>query len=243
MKRYRKPYRLKRKRPIWKNRFFRPGILVLILLGGFFYFLFFSEFFQIKKIIVTGEKEVSKEDIKSLVPSKNIFLVNTKEIKKAILDKFPQISAAEIHRGLFDVLNIVVTERVAKAVWCEQDQCFLIDGDGVAFKEAPPETDLIKIFGGKDLVEKEKIGQLLEIQSKLKEKLNIPTTEAFLVSDERVNIKTADGWDVYFNLKGDLDWQIRELSSVLEKEIPPEKRGNLEYIDLRFSRVYYKYKQ
>ena len=61
------------------------------------------------------------------------------------------------------------------------------------------------------------------------------------VSEKRLNTKTSEGWEIYFNLKGDLNWQITELGLVSEKQIPLEDRGELEYIDLRFSRVYYKY--
>ena len=72
--------------------------------------------------------------------------------------------------------------------------------------------------------------------------LKIPIAELFLISEERINIQTSDGWTVYFNPKGDISWQITELSLVLAKQIPPEKRGELDYIDLRFSRIYFKYK-
>ena len=66
------------------------------------------------------------------------------------------------------------------------------------------------------------------------------TTGAVIVSEERLNVKTSEGWEIYFNTADDLDWQVQELALVLEKQITPEKRRNLEYIDLRFSRVYYK---
>ena len=63
-----------------------------------------------------------------------------------------------------------------------------------------------------------------------------------MVSDRRFNAKTAEGWEVYFTPKEDLNWQITELKAVLENEISPERRGNLEYIDLRFEKIYIKYK-
>ncbi len=53
-----------------------------------------------------------------------------------------------------------------------------------------------------------------------------------------MNVNTADGWEVYFNPKGDLNWQITELAAILENRIPLEKRKNLKYIDLRFNKVY-----
>jgi cell division septal protein FtsQ len=239
MRNYRKPYRVKRKRLILRNRFFWLGLLFLVVAGATFYFLFFSEFFQVEKVVVTGEEKISKEEIKTLIPQKNIFLTDLKKIRENILKKFPQIAEVEINRGLPDVLNVQVSERVAVAVWCEQD-CFLIDREGVVFEIAPLETDLVKIFGEKKLFGKDKISQILEIKSKLKENLDIGIKKASLVSPKRLNVETTENWEIYFNLERDLDWQITKLGLVLEKQIPPEKRRNLQYIDLRFSRIYYK---
>ena len=58
------------------------------------------------------------------------------------------------------------------------------------------------------------------------------------VSEQRLNVKTVSGWEVYFNLKGDIDWQITELKTILENKIPPKNWRNLDYIDLRFDRVF-----
>jgi len=80
----------------------------------------------------------------------------------------------------------------------------------------------------------------LDIQDKLKNIAGVTTTRAIIVSEERLNIAVSEGWEIYFNTEGDLDWQIKELWIVLEKQISPEKRKNLEYVDLRFSRVFYK---
>ena len=258
---YRRPHRYKRKKSIFRNRFFWLGILAFIIFGAVFYFLLFSKVFQVEKIIVTGEEKVSKEEIEFLVEkrlaskilffkTKSIFLVNLKEIRKDILNSFPQIAEVEIRQGFFDAVNIVVIERSGAAVWCQEEDCFLLDNQGVIFEEVletKPGLVLIKTKPGlgelgETIIEKEKLTQILEIKSKLAESLETFIKEVSLISDERLNVKTSEDWEIYFNLKGDLDWQITELSLVLEKQIPPEKRGELEYIDLRFSRVYYKYK-
>lgn len=258
---FRKLHRYKRKKPIFRNRFFRLGILAFVIIISFFYFLFFSEFFQVERIIISGQEKVSENDLRVLVEkklenkilfskTKSIFLINLNEIKEDILNDFPQIAEVKISRRFFDALNVVVTERLALAAWCREVQCFQIDNEGVIFEEVLMETGLIRIVDeqyldsfvlGEKVMEKEKLIQIFEIDSKLRENLKLSITEAFIISDERLNVKMAEGWYVYFNLKGDLDWQITELGLVLVKQIPSEKRGNLEYIDLRFgNRVYYK---
>lgn len=241
MKKYRKPYRIKKKKQVLSSRFIRSGVLIFIFLSLLFYFLFFSDFFSVKKLIITGHKKISQDQIKSFILKKNIFLTAVKEAEENILSDFPQIARVKIDRGLPDILRIEITERRAVAVWCE-DGCFLIDAEGIAFEKTSSEADFIKIFGAKELIEKEGLSRLFEVQAKLEESLGLSSNKAFFVSEERLNIETAEGWQIYFNLKGDIDWQITELKLALEKEIPPEKRGNLEYIDLRFSRIYYKYR-
>lgn len=241
--RYKKPYRVKKKKSILRSRFFWPGILILSAIGGVSYFLFFSGIFQIKKIIITGDQIVSEENIKAFVSQRNIFLVDTKKMEKDILGNFVQITKVEITRALPDTLNIQVVKRLSVALWCEDKNCFWVDNEAVIFGEVliPSEAEgLVKIFGAKELLNKEKISQILEIQEKFKDGVRVTTTQALIVSKERLNIKISEGWEIYFNTGGNLDWQLQELSLVLEKQITPAKRRSLEYVDLRFSRVYYK---
>lgn len=262
-RRFRKPYRIKRKKSILRNRFFWLGILVLVIVGAFFYFLFFSETFQIKRIIITGEEKVSKEGLKLLIEkkleneilffkTKSIFLINSNEIKNDILDNFPQIAEVEVSRGLPDALNIVAIERSGLAVWCQGDRCFLVDNGGVIFEESSPETDLPKILDRQDIdsfnlgekvIEENILASIFDIKKQLKGNLKINIEEFIIPNLGRLNVKITEGWEVYFNLKEDIGWQLTKLNLVLEEEIPPEKRGDLEYIDLRFTRVFYKYKE
>lgn len=209
-------------------------------MGGISYFLFFSGVFRIEKISVSGGEKISEENIKTLIHKGNIFLADTEEIEKNILSNFPQIGKVEIHRNFPDALDVLVMERMPAALWCDEARCFLADNEGVVFEESAPETDLIKITGTKEMLNKEKISQIMEIRDRVKDNLGITITRAFIATEERLNVKTSEGWEVYFNLKKDFDWQITELSLVLEKQISPEKRKKLEYIDLRFSRVFYK---
>jgi len=263
MRKFRKAYRLKKKKSIFRNRFFWLGILAFIIIGAIFYFLFFLEIFQVRKIIITGEERIAKENIKLLVEeklenrilflkTKSIFLTNLGRIKNDILNNFPQIAEIEINRGFPDAVNVLVIERLELAIWCQNERCFLLDNEGIIFEETPEWTDLPKIINRQDIdsfnlgekvIEKEKLEQILEIESELTKNLKISIIEFSLVSDERLNVKTNEGWEIYFNLREDINWQLTKSSAVFKEEIPPENRRNLEYIDLRFTRVYYKYRE
>ncbi|OGZ17935.1 MAG: hypothetical protein A2Z78_01885 [Candidatus Nealsonbacteria bacterium RBG_13_36_15] len=258
---FRKPRRFKRKKSILRNRFFWLGILTTLIIGAIFYFLFFLETFQVKQTIITGENKVSKENIKLLTEkklenrllffkTKSIFLINTTEIKSDILDSFPQIAEVIARREIPDTIDINVTERSGLAVWCKKENCFLVDNKGVIFEKAPPEeTDLPKIVDeqdrnsfnlGEKIIEEGVLKSILDIKINNNSGINI---ENFVIlNSERLNIKIAEGWEIYFNLKEDISWQLTKLDLVLKEEISPERKGDLEYIDLRFSRVYYKYR-
>ena len=126
-----------------------------------------------------------------------------------------------------------------------------MDEKGIAFAEAgrEPEEDLIIIskqpkeeISLKSIVIDEKtLSQILMIKETIMEKAKIEAKEFTLSESEaRLDVKTTEGWEAYFYLEGDLNWQLIELELVLEKQLPQEKRQGLEYIDLRFSKVYYK---
>jgi len=250
---FRKPYRVKRKKSIFKNRFFWLSILGLIIFGALFYFFIFSSFFQVEKIIVSGNEKISEEEISSLIKknvekkilffsTKSIFLTNLKKIRENLLDNFPQIAEIEMARGFPNVLSARITERTEIAVFCQVENCFLLDTNGVIFEEAQVEDDLIKIINeqkingavlGEKVIEKDYLEKVFKIQKYISEEFEFEVKE-FFVFKERLNAKTNEDWEIYFDPKGDLNWQLTKLRLVLEEKIPSEKRRDLEYIELRF---------
>ena len=235
---FRKPHRVKKKKSILRSRLFWYSTLILTITGIIFYYLFFSKTFQIKEVVVVGEEVISENKIKEIVPKENIFLIDISKIRTNILENFLPIANVDIKREFPDKLNIIITERVAVGIWCEQENCFLIDKDGVAFERALPEINLIKIFSQKELLKKEKIEQILKIQQELNRK-EIQLKWAKIVSEERLNVKTTENWEIYFNLmRDDFSKQIFNLGIIMREKISPERRKNLEYIDLRFDKIF-----
>lgn len=236
------------------------GFLALIVAGAMFYGLFLWKIFWVEKIIINGEQKLAKEEIESLVAkrlentvlffkTKSILAVNGGQIEKDILKTFPQIGEVKVSKSFFDAISVQITERAAVVLWCKNDHCFLIDDRGVIFEEAPVDFGLIVVetvqspdepFLGETVMSADKITQILAIKSKLIETLQISINKAKVSSDEILDVETTEGWMIRFNSKGNLDWQMTELKLALEKQISPEKRKSLEYIDLRFRSVYYK---
>ena len=91
---------------------------------------------------------------------------------------------------------------------------------------------------GNAVIDKNIIAEILKISKKMKNNLKIPIVSAEIISKQRLNIKTIEEWEIYFNTQKDIDWQITEISLLLKEKVIPEKRQELKYIDLRFDKIY-----
>ncbi len=259
---YKKPYRIKKKKSIFRNRFFWIAILVLIIFGGIFYLVCFSSVFQIKDTEISGNQKIQTQDIENLIkekinkkllffPQKSIFLIDSNEIVRSLSEKFLQVDSVILKRKLPTTLIVEIQERLPFGVWCEGENCFYVDREGIIFEENPQKTGFVikfqeqrtEIFLGEKVIEKVLLESILEIQRKLKENLKIDIEEFIVSTEEIINAQTSEGWEIYFDPTGDINWQLTKLSLVLEKEIPLERRKDLEYVDLRFGNFApYKYK-
>lgn len=261
---WRKPYRIKKKKSVLKKKWFWRLVLLLVFTGEVFYIIFFFSYFQIKEVNISGlPASATLEALQAgniKVETGSIFLIDSKKIIENILNNFPQIAEVKINRKFPDRLNLTITERVAVANFClpavalakvGEDECFLIDKEGIVFESVSDKLglivtkpSLIELKGpGDRVLESNFVSSILDIESKLKDDLKIAINEISVVSEDRLDIKTAEGWQIYFNPKNDLSWQLTKLKAVLEKEIPSENRRKLEYIDLRFGNLApYKYR-
>ncbi len=261
---YRKYYPLKKKKPLFKNRNFWLVVFILIFSLSLFYFLFLGSFFQLKEIKISGNQSLSPLQLtefleskmeKSIGPflSRSIFLLRVGKIEKEMLEKFPQIFQVKIKRKLPNFLLVNLKERIPVTIFLINEKQFFIDQEGIIFQEvSQPEEKFLTIKTshftlqpklGEKVLPKETISSILKIESRLKELFDISLTEIFLTEEGRINLKTSEGFEIYFNLKEDLEWQLTKLQVFLEKELLPENRKNLEYIDLRFGNlVPYKYR-
>jgi cell division septal protein FtsQ len=174
-------------------------------------------------------------------------LASTNEIRQDLLERFPQVKEVEIKKGYPDTLNLAITERKEIGIFCQENKCFLLDHEGVIFEPASAESLLLRFQNqtlsgetalGSKVINKDILNSISEIVSKLSQNLKVALNEVSIMSEEEIDIKTSEGWKIYFNPKRDLNWQLTELTAVLENRIPPDKRKNLKYIDLRFDKVY-----
>jgi len=240
-----------------KTRFFWFFGLGIILISGLTYLFIFSDVFKIKEIKVLSSSEYLKASVEEIINqelNKNIFLLKTKEINTKVLDQFPEILELDFKKEMPDTLTIQVEGKKEIAVLCYEnyDKCLFIDENGLMFKQIEKElineneliiflTELDESFTLKETFSlSNKIEDFLEIERMLENNFKIEIKNFIIISEKRLNVEIEEGWEVYFSLEKDIKLQTTKLRILLEKEIPMEERKNLEYIDLRFERVFYK---
>ncbi|MEA3344216.1 MAG: cell division protein FtsQ/DivIB [Patescibacteria group bacterium] len=246
------------------SKFFWLSFLILFLLGACFYLFIFYSFFQIKEIKISNNEDISIKSLKNIVEkhieakifffnSKSIFLVNTQEINQDILNEFPQIDKAKIKKDFPDTLSLTIDKKQAVGIFVSGHNNFYIDKQGIAFKKEEEilntqeqEILIIKNLFNPNLnlklrekvIEENKLNQILKIESKLKNQFKIDFKQISIVSERRLDVETIQGWKIYFNTEEDIDKQLSKLDSLLLKKISSNEQQELEYIDLRFEKIY-----
>ncbi|MCX6720232.1 MAG: FtsQ-type POTRA domain-containing protein [Candidatus Staskawiczbacteria bacterium] len=254
-------HKIKPKRSILKRSWFWISLLIFIFIISISYFAIFYSGFQIKNIIILGNEKVKTQDLQSIVSkyahtglvnfwnikitSDSIFLINKNRINNSILEKFLEIEKVIISVKLPQTLNLAVTERKPLGLFCSSDKCFSIDSTGVIFEQVEDITNNIlivrqantvgDIFTGEKIVAQNIMDLIYKIQKLLKDNYKINLKEALIAGPERLNLKTAENWKIYFDtgVNANVAGQITKLNLLLSGGISEKSRLNLRYIDLR----------
>ncbi len=268
-----------RRKSIFKKKWFW---YVILFVGSFiflFYFLSFSQAFSLKVVKVQGNLTISSESIEILVfenykdflpifNSKSIIFADKNFLVNIIKERFLRVAEVKIIRRLPHTIELQIVEREPKAIFCHQEACYLIDQEGVTFKEVlPPQSGLMfeisefnsphkrlpqfedisltnKILLGQRVLSQMDVKKLLAISEGLLAVLGLEPIKIIKVDSKRADVLLSQGWKIFFNLEDQISYQINNLKLLLEKQISQDEIKRLEYIDLRFgSRVYYKFKE
>jgi cell division septal protein FtsQ len=247
-----KRLRIKKKKSFFKKPIFWISIFLILILVGICYFLFFSNFFKIKEIEILAGERIKKEDLKNFledkIRTKNILLIKLDPIKNEILKNFPPIFSVEIKRKFPSTLLFKITERKEVLAFCQKENCYLIDKEGIVFEKGG-DQGILKIEKenfegelkpGEKVIEKEILDKILEIYKKIEFEIE----KVSIISNDNLHLRTSQGFKIFIDPQKDIDWQITKLKVSLENAIPKDKIDNLEYIDLRFGNFAYpKYKK
>jgi len=134
-----KEERIEKKRKVQKVMYF---FFFLFLLIGIFWFLFFSEFFNVKKYEVSDLKVLNKSAIIGEIDTylnvynkwpwgiKNIFSINTLDLEKYLKNKF-FVDDLIVDKRYPNILRLKIKERQRSVVLATNSQFYVVDDYGV----------------------------------------------------------------------------------------------------------------
>lgn len=122
-------------------------IMILAVLGGAFYFLFFSSLFSVKNIEISGNNLIAGEEIKKAVMevadrkifkifSNSLLLIRKTDIESAIKNKFSNITTVEVDQKFPNSLKIAIKEKPIDILWCNA-----IKVEKISVKKSPGEKE------------------------------------------------------------------------------------------------------
>jgi cell division septal protein FtsQ len=262
-RRFKRPYRAKKRKPlIFKAPFWFTILLISAFAGGIS-FACFSPWLQVTDIKISGAQTIGDKNIASTIeasakkqlvflPSKSILLFNLGQAKQELLKQFPEAADIQIKRQFPSTIYAAVMERSPIAAVDVGDGSFyIIDDTGVFFKKSPDNSGLFEInagFGGPELktgavaVAKDLLQKILRTKVSIENNAGVKLAQAAIKNGERIDFTTAEGWQIFVNPQGDLDWQVSKLAAVAADPAFIAQRKTLDYVDLRFTRVYVKQK-
>lgn len=219
--------------------------VTLIVLAGLAWLLFFSPYFEVKEVSIEGEVSTAAQAIINQLKGRNIFLIGGKKAEQDLQQKQPWIKSIKIIRGIPDTVRVRLIERDAAFGWKTQEKTYLVDKDGVIFKEVV-ETKLsvvadnrnVPIELGKNIVTIDFIDFIESLRKALP--LQTDLKVAGLQVDEttfHIAVATDRGFRIIFDTLRPLQQQLDDFNLVYN-----EKKDEIkEYADLRVDGyVYYK---
>lgn len=245
--------------------------LLVCFVGVLVYVLFFSLYLNVANVTISGTKELNSQEIQQvvndslqgkylgLIPKNNFLFVSQDKIENLLSENYKKIRSLRVSKKFPDTVNIDIDERKALLVWCSAEKCYLLDENGAAYGEADfssPEltgnnllqindTSGREVIVGTNVIEPSYEQYVLSIKDAMSA-VGFETTGQYYTPSrmaEEINVKTSQDSALYFSTQFPLESAMRTLSTVLKKEIPEDKRGEIAYIDLRNeNKAFYKFK-
>lgn len=128
------------------------GVLVAVVvcaaLGGLVW-LSHAPFLRVEHVVAQGLASVPAEGVEQVVrrhldgaygymfAKNNILIYPQDTIAAALRAAYPQFKVVDVRAQDFSTIAVVVVEREPKALWCQSEQCYFMDEDGVVYAPAP----------------------------------------------------------------------------------------------------------
>lgn len=139
----------------WRNRLII--FLILVLLSALGYFIFFSPYFNIKKVEISGLEKINYDQMRATVDNQiagrrffifsqnNIFIFNEEVLKDNLNNKY-SLEFLKIEKSLPGIIKISLEEKKPALVWKTAEHFYLVDWDGAIIREIT-ETEVSEYLG------------------------------------------------------------------------------------------------
>ncbi len=237
---------------------------LFIVLSGAGWALFFSPFFVISQVDVTGTDEVRAREIEDIfwqqtdlnrlyfLSQTRLPLFDSNYLQSKILERY-NLEKVSIKKKIPSSIVIQVTEKEPAAVWFEMDTYYIIDDEGYMLRIVPGViAGLPTIYNNADLQYDEQSKRIFnqtgvitvarDIQSQLEGSLSYLSVHQMTVPQEKntLTLILKDGPLIYLSTNQPLPIQLEHLTTLHNTELK-NQWSKLDYIDLRFGdKLYYK---
>ncbi len=213
--------------------------------------------FGIKKIVVSGDRNYAASLVESATREqlhkrwwwRNLMLIDTSKLQKAILASQPQLTDVDISRRWPAQLQLKVTERQPNLEWKTGDKTYILASDGVVADKAgetrlrlPVVTDTtnLPVKVGDQVVSSHFVSFCLDLIAQLPKQgiqvrgLSVPATTT------QVDVETNQNYFIKFDTTRSATSEVGDLVRVLNL-LKSQNAKPSQYIDLRIDgRAYYK---
>ncbi|MDD3285435.1 MAG: FtsQ-type POTRA domain-containing protein [Patescibacteria group bacterium] len=240
--------------------------VVFLFLAVLLYLLFFSGIFALKQIKVSGVSRIAETQLSdaawqqaqlrrsAVFKQNNLLFFNIEALRDTLLNDF-SFDSVRVYRQWPHTLIISVGERGLSFIWRDSQGTSFSDSRGCLIKEASVSDDNLKNYplltaaGAQEYLGKDNclslddayLQAVFTLYEKLKDLPGLDLQEFVLDGAfNTLQIKLNGGPNIFFNIKDDLDKQLKKLA-VIKQEKGDEYFKGLEYIDLRYGdRAYFK---
>ncbi|MEX1063774.1 MAG: hypothetical protein WD898_01055 [Candidatus Paceibacterota bacterium] len=237
-------------------------IIILAIVGGIIYALFFTSWFDVRNVSITGPEDSLRSDINvvinewldkdflSISRRSNIFLLSLEELSAIMLSRFPKLDSVDISRKGQHDIEISASQRKPIGVWCTSTSCAYFDQKGIAYAETGQSAGFLilnvvdkrdnKIMLGSSIILDDWLQKIiLAKELLLKPDINVSRFEIPENTFDEFHAVTPVGWKIYFSVSTDISKQVSALASLLRERLSLAEIT--EYVDLRIQdRIYYK---
>ena len=241
----------------------RLAILVIFVLA---YFLIISSELVITQIVVSGNSQVSSQQIAGvigqagqsrlfLIKKNNYFLMTQGRINRMLTSVLPTIKeVTKVNRTWPDKISFEVRERTPGFVINSNGEFFLLDEEGLVVSQIEdPGQMLVAIdqitedFARDEALPNQKLAPfILSMSKQWPDKMNVAIAAVKFPgkASSDVEFLTSAGWIVLFDVTRPVIKQLTDLVVILNKQIGSKDLLRLAYIDLRSDKwVYYCFKE